>query len=154
MSNEEVKEAVIEEMKEKIEESKGNINKELVDVVKEESKKLDDDPEMIEAKKAAEAASYGLSAEEWAEHQKSIKEFKAETEPEEEDIPEEVETDPRGFLDRALGKFASRKLLVWSVATVALFYTKVPADQWVTLSAAYVGSQAFVDVFKVIKSIK
>lgn len=55
-------------------------------------------------------------------------------------------SDRKGVADRLLGRFASRKLIVWVTATVALFYKFVPAEHWVTISLAYIGSQAVIDL--------
>tara|TARA_Y100000310_G_scaffold313390_1_gene361711 strand:+ start:2371 stop:2616 length:246 start_codon:yes stop_codon:yes gene_type:complete len=54
--------------------------------------------------------------------------------------------DPRGFVDRMVEKITSRKLLVWSVATVALFLGTVSDAHWVAVSLAYIGSEAIKDI--------
>ena len=49
-------------------------------------------------------------------------------------------------LDKVLNKFASRKLIVWSAATAALWSGHVISSDWVLLSMVYIGSQAAVDL--------
>jgi hypothetical protein len=53
--------------------------------------------------------------------------------------------DKKGIIDRLLERVTSRKLLVWATATTGLFLNVVPADQWVALCLAYIGSQAVID---------
>lgn len=53
--------------------------------------------------------------------------------------------DNRGSLDRLVQRYTSRKLLVWLASTVFLIIGDVSGDQWVTITLAYVGTQAFVD---------
>ena len=54
--------------------------------------------------------------------------------------------DPRGLADRLVEKVTSRKLLVWTVATVALFIGTVSDNHWVAVSLAYIGSEALKDI--------
>jgi hypothetical protein len=54
--------------------------------------------------------------------------------------------DPRGAIDRVLGKVVSRKLLVWATATYALFSGLVPSEDWIQICLLYIGSQAAVDM--------
>ena len=66
-------------------------------------------------------------------------------------IEQEIEkvvqrTDNSGFADRWLGKLTSRKLLVWTVASAALFMSQIKSEDWVAISLAYIGSQALVDL--------
>ncbi len=49
------------------------------------------------------------------------------------------------FLDRGLQKIISRKLLVWSFATVGVPLGFINGEQWVQLSMVYIGSQAAMD---------
>jgi hypothetical protein len=51
-----------------------------------------------------------------------------------------------GAIDRALSKLTSRKLLVWTTATVALFMNIVPPQEWLQVCLLYIGSQAAVDM--------
>lgn len=54
--------------------------------------------------------------------------------------------DPKGLIDKLIGRAVSRKLLVWATATAALFYGLVQPEQWMEISMIYVGSQAAVDM--------
>ena len=54
--------------------------------------------------------------------------------------------DKNGVADNWIGKIASRKLLVWTVASVALFMSQINSEDWVAISLAYIGSQALVDL--------
>ena len=57
-----------------------------------------------------------------------------------------MKIDRNGAVDNWLGKIASRKLLVWTVACVALFLSQINSEDWVAISLAYIGSQALVDL--------
>ena len=52
----------------------------------------------------------------------------------------------KAWLDQHLNHFVSKKLLVFSVATVAFFMGSLPSESWVQLAMAYIGSQAAVDI--------
>lgn len=54
--------------------------------------------------------------------------------------------DKDGAVDGLIGKITSRKLLVWTVASVALFMSQINSEDWVAISLAYIGSQALVDL--------
>jgi len=54
--------------------------------------------------------------------------------------------DKNGVADRWLSKITSRKLLVWTVASAALFMSQIKSEDWVAISLAYIGSQALVDL--------
>ena len=54
--------------------------------------------------------------------------------------------DKDGLADNVIGKISSRKLLVWTVASVALFMSQIQSEDWVAISLAYIGSQALVDL--------
>jgi hypothetical protein len=49
-------------------------------------------------------------------------------------------------IDTWLGKWASRKLVVWLSSTALLVADKVNGDQWVAISLAYVGLQGAADI--------
>ena len=53
--------------------------------------------------------------------------------------------DRKGKIDRLIGKFPSRKLLVWTTCTTLLITGDVSMQVWETISLAYVGTQAFID---------
>ncbi|MCK4245546.1 MAG: hypothetical protein KAX20_07980 [Candidatus Omnitrophica bacterium] len=156
MSNEKIKKETFEDLKVKIEEKKGNVDSEFIDSISKASQDMDESEEMRLAKAYAEAEAYGMSPEEMEAHKASVGEFIQETEEEEEAEAEQNpgEVDPKGLLDNILGRFSSRKLLVWGIATAALFYAKIPADQWVNISVAYISGQSVVDVFKILKGVK
>lgn len=58
----------------------------------------------------------------------------------------EETVDKSGILDGIVAKITSRKLLVWSFATYALFTSSIDSSDWVAISLAYIGSQALVDL--------
>jgi len=49
-------------------------------------------------------------------------------------------------IDKVLGKWSSRKLMVWSTSTLMLYLNQINGDQWVAISLAYVGIQGFADI--------
>ena len=51
-----------------------------------------------------------------------------------------------GRIDRFLGKWASRKLLVFVLATILSLVGSVTSGDWTTIAVAYIGSQAAVDL--------
>lgn len=51
----------------------------------------------------------------------------------------------KAILDLWLGKFVSRKLLVFLICTLALFLSIVNGNEWVNVAMVYIGSQAAVD---------
>ena len=54
----------------------------------------------------------------------------------------------REFIDRYLSKGISKKLMVFLIASVALFKDKLTGTDWVIISGIYIGSQTVIDVFK------
>jgi len=63
-----------------------------------------------------------------------------------ESVKKTEKQDPKGALDKMMGKVVSRKLLVWGTATVALFMGTVPSADWIEICLLYIGSQAAVDM--------
>ena len=51
----------------------------------------------------------------------------------------------KATLDLWIGKLISRKLLVFLVCTVALFWEKVSGSEWINVAMVYIGSQAVID---------
>ena len=51
-----------------------------------------------------------------------------------------------GKIDTFLGKWASRKLLVFFIATILSFSSKITSEDWTYIAVAYIGSQAIVDI--------
>ena len=49
-------------------------------------------------------------------------------------------------LDKWLGKWASRKLIVWGTSTVFLAVGSVTSSDWVAVSLAYIGLQGAADI--------
>ena len=49
-------------------------------------------------------------------------------------------------LDEIVGKFISRKLVVFLIATIFIYLGKLESQQWVEIAMVYVGSQAAVDL--------
>ena len=68
------------------------------------------------------------------------------------DIKKEVkkemkeEENDRGALDIITAKAVSRKLLVWTVATVFMALGKITPDEWTAISLGYVGVEGFADI--------
>jgi hypothetical protein len=58
----------------------------------------------------------------------------------------------RETLDRLLNKWISRKLLVFIVACVGLFLTKITSGDWVVIATAYIGIQGFTDIVAKLKT--
>jgi len=57
-----------------------------------------------------------------------------------------------GKIDTFLGKWASRKLLVFFIATLLSLFGNLDSHDWVTIASIYIGSQAVVDLVKIYKS--
>jgi len=51
-----------------------------------------------------------------------------------------------GKIDNFLGKWASRKLLVFFIATILSFSGDINSADWTYIAVAYIGSQALVDL--------
>jgi hypothetical protein len=49
-------------------------------------------------------------------------------------------------IDKALGKWASRKLIVWGTATGFLASGSLTSSDWVAVSLAYIGLQGAADI--------
>tara|TARA_R110002126_G_scaffold96073_1_gene225075 strand:+ start:371 stop:640 length:270 start_codon:yes stop_codon:yes gene_type:complete len=49
-------------------------------------------------------------------------------------------------IDKALGKWASRKLIVWATSTVFLAMGTLTSSDWVAVSLAYIGLQGAADI--------
>ena len=59
----------------------------------------------------------------------------------------------KAFIDTWLEKFTSRKLLVWTTASVLAAYGFVTSGDWVIISAIYIGVQTVVDVVERLKKV-
>jgi hypothetical protein len=51
----------------------------------------------------------------------------------------------QAFVDTWLAKLTSRKLMVWLTATGLTFTGHVTSDDWVIISAIYIGGQTIID---------
>lgn len=56
------------------------------------------------------------------------------------------------ILDKFLGKWASRKLLVFVIGTVLCLTNVLESSDWVTIASIYIGSQAVVDLAQLYKN--
>ncbi len=54
-------------------------------------------------------------------------------------------------IDAFLGKWTSRKLMVFIVATLLTLFGDVTSTDWVTIAAIYIGGQTIVDSVAKIK---
>ena len=52
----------------------------------------------------------------------------------------------KGWLDRKVGKFASRKFLVWITGTIALFHGFIVSGDWVAISLGFIGVEGFAKI--------
>jgi hypothetical protein len=55
-------------------------------------------------------------------------------------------------LDRLLNKWISRKLLVFLVACIGLFFSHITSGDWVIVATAYIGIQGFTDIVSKLKT--
>ena len=51
----------------------------------------------------------------------------------------------KAFVDTWLEKLTSRKLMVWATATGLTFTGHVTREDWVIISAIYIGGQTIID---------
>jgi hypothetical protein len=51
----------------------------------------------------------------------------------------------QAFVDSWLEKLTSRKLMVWLTATALTFTEHVTSEDWVIISAIYIGGQTVID---------
>ena len=56
-----------------------------------------------------------------------------------------------GWFDKFMGKFISRKLLVFSTATALLYLSELDAETWGLIAIIYVGGQSVIDAVKTYK---
>jgi len=54
----------------------------------------------------------------------------------------------KSFLDKHLRTLISKKLLVWVVATLALYSQHLGDDNWTMITMGYVGSQDMIDAVR------
>ena len=51
----------------------------------------------------------------------------------------------KAFVDTWIEKLTSRKLMVWTTATVLTLAGHVTSEDWVIISAIYIGGQTIID---------
>jgi hypothetical protein len=51
----------------------------------------------------------------------------------------------KAFVDTWLSKLTSRKLMVWTTATALALTGHVTSEDWVLISAIYIGGQSVID---------
>tara|TARA_Y100001938_G_scaffold146181_2_gene224532 strand:- start:1580 stop:1780 length:201 start_codon:yes stop_codon:yes gene_type:complete len=51
----------------------------------------------------------------------------------------------KAFVDTWLAKLTSRKLMVWTTATLLTLAGHVTSEDWVIISAIYIGGQTIID---------
>lgn len=59
--------------------------------------------------------------------------------------------DRKGFLDKKVSKFVSRKFMVWITATVALFYGTLVSSDWVIVAVTYIGTEGVASIAGMMK---
>ena len=57
-------------------------------------------------------------------------------------------------LDALLGKWTSRKLMVFLIATGLTLFGQVTSSDWVTVAAIYIGGQTIIDAVSKLKQSK
>jgi hypothetical protein len=50
------------------------------------------------------------------------------------------------YIDKYLSKWASRKLVVFSIGSIALFTGNLTGDNWVVVSTAYISIEGFTKI--------
>ena len=66
---------------------------------------------------------------------------------------EELKAKQSALADAWLEKFTSRKLLVWTTATVLMGLALIESGDWVMISALYIGGQSIVDAIAKMKGV-
>ena len=59
----------------------------------------------------------------------------------------------KAFVDTWLEKLTSRKLMVWATATALTFTGHVTSEDWVIISAIYIGGQTVIDGIAKLKGV-
>ncbi len=52
------------------------------------------------------------------------------------------------FLDKYVGRLWSRKLMVFAVGTVALYFGRLESSEWIWVAGIYIGGQTVVDAVR------
>jgi len=58
----------------------------------------------------------------------------------------------RQKIDAMLNRYVSRKLMVFVVASLGLFWGTLTSSDWVTIAAVYIGTQGAIDAISKIKN--
>ena len=58
----------------------------------------------------------------------------------------QINKDPKGWIDQGISKLISRKLLVFLLSTAFFCLGMVPVDTWAMIAVAYTGVQGFADI--------
>lgn len=66
-------------------------------------------------------------------------------------VNETVIPDKPGLIDKILSKIISRKLTVFAISTVLLWYNILDPDKWYQIALLYIGMQAMEDMVKLWK---
>jgi hypothetical protein len=56
-----------------------------------------------------------------------------------------------GLVDAWLSKITSRKLMVWTTATVLMCLSMIESADWLMISALYIGGQSVIDAIAKMK---
>tara|TARA_R100000935_G_scaffold57990_1_gene93459 strand:+ start:3137 stop:3325 length:189 start_codon:yes stop_codon:yes gene_type:complete len=60
----------------------------------------------------------------------------------------------KNLLDNILKRYISRKLMVFLVASFALFSETLTSGDWVTIAAVYIGTQGVIDAIAKLRNNK
>ena len=58
----------------------------------------------------------------------------------------------RQRIDAILNRYVSRKLMVFVVASIGLFWGTLTSSDWITVAAVYIGTQGAIDAIAKLKS--
>ncbi len=58
----------------------------------------------------------------------------------------------RQKIDAMLNRYMSRKLMVFVVASLGLFWGALTSSDWVTIAAVYIGTQGAIDAISKLKN--
>ena len=58
----------------------------------------------------------------------------------------------RQRIDEIINRYVSRKLMVFVVASIGLFWGALTSSDWVTIAAVYIGTQGAIDAIAKLKS--
>lgn len=60
----------------------------------------------------------------------------------------------RAKIDQFLNRYLSRKLMVFIVASLGLFWGTITSSDWVTVAAVYIGTQGALDILTQLRNHK